>query len=181
VDAAYSASQKCLSAPPGLAPLTLRPGAIKVIQERKHPAPSFYLDLRSYASYWGTPHTYHHTACSNLHFALREALGLIVEEGMEGCFKRHRENSEILCLGLERLGFQLLVPREYRIPALITVRPPEGVNEADLRSHLLNSHGIEVGGGLGEWKGKVLRIGLMGHSSQPGNVDRLLNAISDFR
>jgi len=177
VDAAYSASQKCLSAPSGLAPVSLGPRARHAIQKRTRPVASFYLDLNLYANYWNAPHAYHHTASASLHYALTRALQLAVEEGLPARFARHQANGEMLWSGLADLSLPPLIPVEYRLPVLTTPRLPEGLDEARVRSRLLAEHNIEIAGGFGELKGKVWRIGLMGYSSQPHNITRLLDAI----
>lgn len=176
VDAAYSASQKCLSAPSGLAPVTIGPRARQAIESRGRPA-SFYHDLALLARYWGEPHAYHHTASATLHYALHTALRLAALEGLEERFARHRANGERLWAGLEALGLPPLVPVEIRLPVLTTPRLPAGLDEAALRARLLNEFNIEIAGGFGPLKGQVWRIGLMGYSSQAENVDRLLEAL----
>jgi alanine-glyoxylate transaminase/serine-glyoxylate transaminase/serine-pyruvate transaminase len=177
VDVAYSASQKCLSAPSGLAPITVSPRAREVIEKRSAPVGSFYLDLKGYAGYWGGAHGYHHTASASLHFALHTALRLALEEGLEARFTRHRQNAAALWQGLEDLGLPPLIPPAYRLPMLTTPRLPAGMDEAALRKRLLDEEGIEIAGGLGALKGKVWRIGLMGYSSRLENVTRLLDAV----
>ena len=177
VDLAYSASQKCLGAPSGLAPITVGPRAQEIIEKRTNPVMSFYLDLKLYAGYWNGSHSYHHTAPSSLHLALREALRLVVEEGLEMRFTRHRENAMLLWDGLSTLGMQPFIPTEYRLPVLTTPNLPGGLNEALIRKRLLDEFNIEIAGGFGALKGKVWRIGLMGFSSQRGNVSLLLDAI----
>ena len=177
VDVAYSASQKCLSAPSGLAPITVSARAREAIAKRPVPVASFYLDLKAYADYWGGAHGYHHTASASLHYALHTALRLALEEGLPTRFERHQKNAALLWQGLEDLDLPPLIPPAYRLPMLATPRLPEGIDEAALRKRLLDEQGNEIAGGLGTLKGKVWRIGLMGHSSQPGNVARLLDAI----
>jgi len=177
VDTAYSASQKCLSAPSGLAPVSIGPRARQVIQNRKKPAASFYLDINLYANYWGGTHAYHHTASASLHYALTRALQLVVEEGLEVRFARHRRNGEMLWNGLVDLGLPPLIPLDHRLPVLTTPQLPEILDEARIRSRLLEEQNIEIAGGFGELKGKVWRIGLMGYSSQPQNITRLLDAL----
>lgn len=180
IDLAYSASQKCLGAPSGLAPITINSRAREIIEGRKKPVSSFYLDLKLYAGYWGGAHAYHHTASASLHFALHEALRMVAEEGLEARFARHRANAERLWQGLEELGLPPLIPLEYRLPVLTTPRLPEGIDEAAIRSHLLNDYNIEIAGGFGALKGKVWRIGLMGYSSNRENVTLLLAALSEL-
>ncbi|MEB3172010.1 MAG: alanine--glyoxylate aminotransferase family protein [Synechococcaceae cyanobacterium] len=175
VDLAYSCSQKGLSCPPGLGPFTMGPRAEAKLAARTDKVPNWYLDVSLLNKYWGSDRTYHHTAPVNMNFGLREALRLLAEEGLETAWVRHRTNAEALWSGLERLGLQLHVPEPLRLPTLTTVRIPEGVDGKAFTQHLLNSHGIEVGGGLGALAGQVWRVGLMGYNSTPENVDRLLN------
>ncbi len=177
IDIAYSATQKCLSVPPGLAPLTVGPRAMKVLSARKTKVPNWYLDLTMVGKYWGAERTYHHTAPISMNYALSEGLRLVREEGLEARWARHQANAEALTDGLLRLGLEPLVPLEHRLPMLTTVRIPEGVEEAAVRRALLDRYGIEIAGGLGVFAGKVWRIGLMGHSSQLENVTMLLGAL----
>jgi alanine-glyoxylate transaminase/serine-glyoxylate transaminase/serine-pyruvate transaminase len=181
VDAAYSGSQKCLGCPPGMAPVTLGPRARQAMESRSLPAHGWYLDLGLLERYWGGDHAYHHTISSTLVYALREALRAALEEGLEARWQRHLDNAEMLWDGLEALGLVLHVPHaERRIPSLTTVRVPEGVDEVAVRGRLRDEYGIEIGAGLGPLKGKVWRIGLMGHGSQKANVILLLAALVDL-
>ena len=175
VDLAYSCSQKGLSCPPGLGPFTMGPRAEAKMMGRSGKVPNWYLDVTLLNQYWGSDRVYHHTAPVNMNFGMREALRLLAEEGLEVSWARHRSNAELLWAGLERLGLELHAPEHLRLPTLTTVRIPEGVDGKAFTLHLLNKHGIEVGGGLGALAGKVWRIGLMGYNSQPQNVERLLN------
>ena len=175
VDLAYSCSQKGLSCPPGLGPFTMGPRAEAKMMGRAGKVPNWYLDVTLLNQYWGSDRVYHHTAPVNMNFGMREALRLLTEEGLESSWSRHRSNAERLWSGLERLGLELHAPEHLRLPTLTTVRIPEGVDGKAFTLHLLNKHGIEVGGGLGALAGKVWRIGLMGYNSQSANVDRLLN------
>jgi alanine-glyoxylate transaminase/serine-glyoxylate transaminase/serine-pyruvate transaminase len=177
VDVAYSGTQKCLSCPPGLGPLTVSPQARQVIRERKTKVANWYLDLSMVEKYWGTERTYHHTAPITMNFALREALRLVYEEGLETRFARHRANAELLWAGLEELGLQPCIPLDHRLPSLTTVWVPEGVDEAAIRRRLLGEYNIEIAGGLGAFAGKAWRIGLMGYSSRRENVLLLLAAL----
>lgn len=179
VDFAYSCSQKCLGCPPGLAPVALSPRAWEVIERRKSVVTSFYFDLKLLANYWGPARVYHHTAPISLNYALREGLRLVVEEGLEPRFARHRANAERLWAGLEALGLACHVPLANRLPTLTTVRAPDGVDEADVRRRLLDGYNIEVGAGLGQLKGKAWRVGLMGYSSSPQAVTLLLGALAE--
>ena len=175
VDLAYSCSQKGLSCPPGLGPFTMGPRAEAKLAARQDKVPNWYLDVSLLNQYWGSDRVYHHTAPVNMNFGMREALRLLAEEGLDNAWARHRRNAQALWTGLESLGLEMHVPEELRLPTLTTVRIPEDVDGKAFTSHLLNSHGIEVGGGLGVLAGKIWRIGLMGYNSTPENVDRLLN------
>ena len=175
VDLAYSCSQKGLSCPPGLGPFTMGPRAEAKLAARQDKVPNWYLDVSLLNQYWGSDRVYHHTAPVNMNFGMREALRLLAEEGLDNAWARHRRNAEALWTGLESLGLEMHVPEKLRLPTLTTVRIPEDVDGKAFTSHLLNAHGIEVGGGLGVLAGKIWRIGLMGFNSTPENVDRLLN------
>jgi len=175
VDLAYSCSQKGLSCPPGLGPFTMGPRAEEKLSSRKDKVPNWYLDVSLLNQYWGSDRVYHHTAPVNMNFGMREALRLLAEEGLEQAWARHRRNAEALWSGLESMGLVLHAPESLRLPTLTTVRIPDGVDGKAFSQHLLNQHGIEVGGGLGTLAGKIWRIGLMGYNSTPENVDRLLN------
>jgi alanine-glyoxylate transaminase/serine-glyoxylate transaminase/serine-pyruvate transaminase len=180
VDIAYSGAQKSLSSPPGVAPLTVSERAREVMVERKTQVANFYLDLNSLEKYWGEARAYHHTAPTNLNFALREALRLVVEEGLEPRYARHQSNAEYLWAGLEDMGFKLLVPEAIRLPTLTTpVLPPE-VEDAEVRQRLLEDYNIEIAGGFGPLKGKIWRIGLMGYSSRRENITLLLSALREI-
>ncbi len=178
IDMAYSCTQKGLSCPPGLGPLTIGERARHVLHERKTKVPNWYLDLTMIEHYWGDERTYHHTAPITMNFAIREALRLIQEEGLENRFKRHLENATILWEGLEDMGLKIVEPLQRRIPTLTAVWVPEGIDEAEVRRRLLEEYNIEIAGGLGAFKGKVWRIGLMGYSSRRENITLLLSALS---
>jgi len=180
VDAAYSASQKGLGAPSGLAPITIGARAKEKIENRKSPVGSFYLDLKAYANYWMGAHAYHHTASANLHYALAEGLRVIVEEGLDNTFARLRGNSETLWSGLEELDLPPFIPLEYRLPPLTTAQVPTGVDPHQIRARLLNQYNIEIAAGFGALKDKVWRIGLMGYSSRKENVTLLLGALREL-
>jgi alanine-glyoxylate transaminase/serine-glyoxylate transaminase/serine-pyruvate transaminase len=177
VDVAYSGTQKCISCPPGLSPITFSPAAIKALEQRKHPVVSWYLDLSMVRDYWGGDRKYHHTAPINMVYAIREALRIIAEEGLEARFARHRINHRALAAGLEAMGLSMLVPEKERLPMLNAVRIPEGVNDLKVRKALLNDFAIEIGGGLGQFAGKVWRVGLMGQSCRRKNVFLFLAAL----
>ena len=177
VDVAHSATQKCLSCPPGLAPITVGPRALDVLRNRKTRVANWYLDLSSIEKYWGNDRTYHHTAPVSMNYALREALRLIYEEGIQARVARHRATAEMLWQGLVDMGLQPVVPHEHRPPSLTTVWIPDGVQDVDIRRRLLDEYNITIAGGLGDFKGRVWRIGLMGHSARPENVIVLLGAL----
>ena len=180
VDAAYSASQKGLGAPSGLAPITIGARAKEKIENRKSPAASFYLDLKAYANYWMGAHAYHHTASANLHYALTEGLRVIVDEGLDNTFARIRQNAERLWEGLEDMDMAPFIPLEYRLPPLTTAQVPAGVDPHQTRVRLLNEYNIEIAAGFGALKDKVWRIGLMGYSSRRENVTLLLGALREL-
>ena len=177
VDAVYSGTQKCLSAPPGLAPVSLSPRAMEVATKRKNKVQSWYLDVNLLASYWGQERVYHHTAPITMNYALHEALRLVLVEGLESRWKRHQQNHELLVKALKDLGLSIGSQPGHQLWQLNAVTVPEGVDEAAVRKSLLTDHGIEVGAGLGPMKGKIWRIGLMGETSSPQNVDRCLSAL----
>jgi len=178
IDVCYSATQKCLSCPPGLSPFTLSDRALAAIKARRTPCQSWYLDMALIADYWaeGT-RAYHHTAPISMLYALREALRIVEEEGLPGRFVRHQRSSEALIAGLTELGLPPLPPIGHRLPTLNCVTIPPHIPESELRANLLSTYGIEIGGGLGPLKGKVWRIGLMGESSTEAHVLTLLNAL----
>jgi alanine-glyoxylate transaminase/serine-glyoxylate transaminase/serine-pyruvate transaminase len=180
VDAAYSASQKNLGAPSGLAPITIGPRARDKIESRTSPVASFYLDLKGYANYWMDGHAYHHTASASLHYALTEGLRVLVEEGLEQAFARFRANSERLWQGLEELDAPPFIPLEYRLPPLTTAKVPPAVDPHQVRSRLLNEYNIEIAAGFGSLKDQVWRIGLMGYSSRKENVILFLGALREL-
>ncbi len=169
-DAVYSGTQKCLSAPPGVAPVTMSERAFDAVKARETPCNSWYLDMGLLEAYWDARRAYHHTAPISMIYALHESLALVLEEGLENRWARHERNGRALQAGLEALGLVLHAEEAYRLPVLTTVRIPEGVNDAEVRGALLKRHSIEIGGGLGDLRAKVWRIGLMGESSTPGNV-----------
>lgn len=178
IDAIYSGSQKCLSAPPGLSPVSFSPEAVKVLDQRKTKVQSWFLDLMLVRNYWaGAKRAYHHTAPVSAMFAFREALRLVLEEGLEERFKRHHQNHLLLRDGLEALGFEFLVDPAYRLPMLNAVKLPPGIEDAPTRNRLLDEFNIEVGGGLGDFAGKIWRVGLMGNSSSANHINSLLGAL----
>jgi alanine-glyoxylate transaminase/serine-glyoxylate transaminase/serine-pyruvate transaminase len=181
VDAIYSGTQKCLSCPPGLSPISLSDRAMGVIRARSHGVQSWYLDVNLLANYWGEgARAYHHTAPISMNYALHEALRLVLEEGLENRWARHEANHNLLRTGLAELGLGIASQEGHQLWQLNAVTIPEDVDEAAVRAALLNDHGIEVGPGLGPLAGKVWRIGLMGHSSSKENVDLVLAALKEL-
>lgn len=177
IDAAYSGTQKCLSCPPGLSPVSLSPSAMKTLENRRSPVTSWYLDMGMVKNYWGAERKYHHTAPINMIYGLREALRLITEEGLEARFARHQLHHRALVAGIEAMGLSMLVPEGERLPMLNTIRIPKGADDLKVRKALLNEYGIEIGGGLGNLTGKVWRVGLMGYSARKENVFLFLSAL----
>lgn len=179
VDAAYSCSQKCLGALPGLSPVSLSAAAVAAIGARKQPVQSFYLDVSLLERYWSAERLYHHTAAITLTYALREALRIVSEEGLEARWARHRRISDAFRAGVQALGLELLVQEDH-LPQLTTVRIPEGIDDAAVRKALLTDWNIEIGGGLGPYRGKVWRVGLMGASCTAANALTLLGALGQL-
>jgi len=177
IDACYSGTQKCLSCPPGLSPVTFSAAAMAAMDKRTTKVQSWYLDLGMIRRYWGTERLYHHTAPVNMNYALHEALNIVLEEGLEARWQRHRRVHEQLKAGLRELGIGYLSDPDHTLPMLNAVSAPAGVDEAEIRRELLTDYDIEIGGGLGDFKGKAWRIGLMGETARPEKVDRLLGAL----
>ena len=182
IDLCYSASQKCLGAPPGLAPVGISAQAMEVIRARKQKPHTWYLDLSLLERYWSqgaqtSNRVYHHTAPVSMIYGLREALRLVLEEGLEARQARHLHNARALRAGLQAIGLHLLVEDNYWTPQLTTVGIPSGVDDAQVRRRLLREYNIEIGGGLGEFRGEAWRIGLMGESSTSLNVMGVLSAL----
>jgi alanine-glyoxylate transaminase/serine-glyoxylate transaminase/serine-pyruvate transaminase len=180
VDAVYSGTQKCLSCPPGLAPVSFSDRAVEKIVKRREKVRSWYLDVSLIANYWGGDRVYHHTAPINMTYALHEALRLVLEEGLEACFARHRRNHEALQAGLAAIGIDYATQPGHALPQLNAVRIPAGVDDVSVRTALLERFGIEIGAGLGAFKGKVWRIGLMGFASRKSNVLLVLAALEQL-
>lgn len=178
IDACYSGTQKCLSCPPGLSPVTFSPRALARMDARKTKVQSWYLDMTMIRNYWGADRVYHHTAPINMTYALREALAIVLEEGLEPRIARHRRNHLALRAGLEAIGLNFIP--EHSLTTLNAIHAPEGVDEAAVRRRLLHEYGIEIGAGLGPFKGKALRIGLMGSSSSERNVMLVLAALENI-
>ena len=177
IDAAYSGTQKCLSCPPGLAPVTFGPRALEVMDRRTHKVCSWYLDIGLLRNYWGSNRAYHHTAPINMNYALHEALRLVLDEGLEQRYARHALHHRALRAGLAAMGIQYSGNPQYCLPMLNSVLIPEGADDAQVRSQLLQEFGIEIGGGLGPMKGRVWRIGLMGETARSSNVLLFLSAL----
>jgi alanine-glyoxylate transaminase/serine-glyoxylate transaminase/serine-pyruvate transaminase len=177
VDAAYSGTQKCLSCPPGLAPVSFSDRAADAIKSRRTKVQSWYLDMSMVERYWGDERFYHHTAPISMNYALREALRLVCEEGLEKRWARHLRNHRALKAGLAALGIEYAAQQGHQLPQLNAIKIPAGVEDLPVRKKLLVDFGIEIGGGLGEFKGKAWRVGLMGHASRPGNVLVFLAAL----
>jgi len=181
IDIAYSGTQKCLSCPPGLAPLTIGERALAAIRSRRTPCQSWYLDVSLIADYWvSSKRAYHHTAPISMIYALQEALRLVDEEGLDARYARHRTNSHALMAGLDALGFEPTAQEGARLTTLHCVAPPPGIDEAWGRKTLLQEYGIEIGAGLGPLQGKAWRVGLMGESSTRANVEALLGAVEQM-
>ncbi len=177
IDASYSCSQKGLGAPPGLSPVTFSERAMEKIRSRKERPRSWYLDVQLIEKYWNSERVYHHTAPVLMNYALREALAIAVEEGLERRWERHRRNSEAFVAGIEAMGLEMLGEPQYRLWTLNAVRIPAGIDDARVRGRLLNEYNIEIGGGFGALKGKIWRIGFMGSGSTMNNVLLLLAAL----
>ena len=177
IDVCYSATQKCLGAPPGLAPISLSPAAMDVVAKRPSKVQSFYFNLKDLEAYWNQTRAYHHTSPINMTYALREALRMVMEEGQENRINRHARVAAALRAGAEALGLSLLAEEGHRLNPLTTLSIPEGIEDAKVRRALLNDYDIEIGGGLGEFAGKAWRVGLMGESARERNVFALLSAL----
>ncbi len=178
IDACYSGTQKCLSCPPGLSPVTFSPRAWEKIESRSSKVQSWYLDMTMIGRYWSNERTYHHTAPINMSYGLYEALRIVLEEGLDARIERHRHHHEMLKAGLEAMGLTYIPERS--LTTLNAVRVPEGVDDARVRSRLLAEYGIEIGAGLGPFKGQAWRVGLMGHSSSRRNIALFLAALENL-
>lgn len=180
IDVCYSGSQKCLSVPPGLGPITMGPKAAQALSNRKTPVGNWYFDLSGVQQYWGKERTYHHTAPVSANFALYEGLRIVAEEGLEARWDRHRRCTEMLWEGLAGLDLTMLIPEPDRMTTVTTVAVPDGVDDLEVRRRLSADYGIAIAGGLGAFKGKAWRIGLMGHCAREQNVRTLLAALEDI-
>ena len=181
-DYAYSATQKCLGCPPGLSPIAVSDNGLEAIRQRKQPPSSWYLDLELLGNYWGwgAQRAYHHTAPVSMILALRQGLRQVLTEGLTERFERHARNARALSSGLDALGLKCIVPPEHRLAQITVVSIPDGIDDTQVRNRLLRGYGIEIGGGLGEFAGKVWRIGLMGESSKYEYVLALLSALESI-
>jgi alanine-glyoxylate transaminase / serine-glyoxylate transaminase / serine-pyruvate transaminase len=177
IDICYSGTQKCLSCPPGLAPITFSPRAVEKIKGRSKKVQSWYLDMNMVGKYWGSERTYHHTAPISMNYALLEALRIIDEEGLQARHERHRRNHLALVRGVEAMGLRMPVEEPYRLWSLNAVGIPPGIDDGKIRKRLLEEYNLEIGGGLGELKGKIWRVGLMGYGSSEPNVLYFLTAL----
>ena len=177
IDACYTCTQKGISAPPGLAPVTFSERAMQAVRSRKSKSRSWYFDLAMIERYWGAERLYHHTAPITMNYALYEALRIVVEEGLEQRFARHQTNATALRAGLDAIGLKPIAQEGHRLPQLAVVAIPDGIDDAKVRADLLRDFNIEIAGGLGPFKGKVWRIGLLGESSKRENVMMVLNAL----
>ena len=180
LDVCYSGSQKCLSCPPGLGPVTFGQRAVDKMNSRAQQVANWYLDMTMVQKYWGAERSYHHTAPISSNYALYEGLRLVAQEGLQARWERHRRNAQRLWDGLEQLGLQPHVPLTNRLASLTTVKIPKGVDAGMVQAKLREDYKIEIAGGLGELKGQVWRVGLMGYSSQPENVSLLLAALGEI-
>lgn len=180
IDICYSGTQKCLSVPPGLSPITVSRKAVDVMHSRKKKVQSWYLDLTMIERYWGEERFYHHTAPITMLYGLWEGLRIIFEEGLQPRFERHKVLGDRLKMELERLGFGLFAQEGYRLPNLNSVTLPAGVEDVPVRKKLLNDYNIEVGGGLGLAKGKIWRVGLMGETCKIQNIEYLVAALKEI-
>lgn len=181
IDAVYSGSQKCISAPPGLSPVSFSPRALEVMDSRKTKVQSWYLDMSMIRNYWaGAKRAYHHTGPISMIYAFHEAIRILLEEGLENRFDRHKRNHLILTHELEKMGFEFVVDPQFRLPMLNAVRIPPGFDDTTVRGRLLDEYNIEVGAGLGDFAGKVWRIGLMGESCTVNHINMLISALKQI-
>lgn len=181
IDAVYSGTQKCISAPPGLSPVSFSNRALEVMDKRKTKVQSWYLDLSMIRRYWsGAKRAYHHTGPISMVYAIHEALRIVHEEGLKARFERHRVNHLKLKEGLESMGLEFVVAEGFRLPMLNVIKIPDGVDDAIVRGRLLNEYNIEIGAGLGDFAGKVWRIGLMGESCTINHINMVLSALKQI-
>src|SRR5262249_43647128 len=178
IDICFSGSQKCLSAPPGLAPVTVSERAMQLIEGRRTPVQSWYLDLTLHARLWGPDHAYHHTSPVLNLYALHEALALLLEEGLEARYARHCLHAAALSAGIDAMGLEQFAQRGHRVPSVVTVVAPGRVSALSVRRRLLDELNVEISAGLGDHQDRMWRIGVMGHSAQRANVMLVLEGLS---
>jgi alanine-glyoxylate transaminase/serine-glyoxylate transaminase/serine-pyruvate transaminase len=180
IDACYSGTQKCLGCPPGLSPITFSERAVEVVRRRKTKVQSWYLDLSMIEKYWGNERVYHHTAPISMNYALHEALRLVLEEGLEASWKRHRATHETFIREMRKLEIEPAVAESIRAPMINAIKIPEGADDAKVRTRLYDEFDIEIGAGLGPLKGKIWRVGLMGHGARAENVEIIAKALKQL-
>lgn len=180
IDACYSGTQKCLGCPPGLSPVTMSERAIDVIRNRKTKVQSWYLDLSMIEKYWGSERVYHHTAPISMNYALHEALRIVLEEGLEKSWQRHRRVHDVFVKEMRKLEIEPAVTESIRAPMINAIKIPEGADDAKVRTKLYDDFNIEIGAGLGPLKGKIWRVGLMGHGAREENVETLSKALKQL-
>jgi len=180
IDACYSGTQKCLGCPPGLSPVTFNERAVEVIRNRKTKVQSWYLDLSMIEKYWGSERVYHHTAPISMNYALHEALRIVLEEGLEKSWQRHKQTHEVFIREMRKLEIEPAVAEAIRAPMINAIKIPEGADDAKVRTRLYDDFNIEIGAGLGPLKGKIWRVGLMGYGSRVENVEILSQALKQL-
>jgi alanine-glyoxylate transaminase / serine-glyoxylate transaminase / serine-pyruvate transaminase len=180
IDVCYSGTQKCLGCPPGLSPVTFNERAVEVVRKRKTKVQSWYLDLSMIEKYWGSERVYHHTAPISMNYALHEALRIVLEEGLQQAWQRHRQTHDLFIREMRKLEIEPAVAETIRAPMINAVKIPEGVDDAKVRTRLYDEFDIEIGAGLGPLKGKIWRVGLMGHGARAENVELLSKALKQL-
>jgi alanine-glyoxylate transaminase/serine-glyoxylate transaminase/serine-pyruvate transaminase len=180
IDACYSGTQKCLGCPPGLSPVTFNDRAVEAIRKRKTKVQSWYLDLSMIEKYWSSERVYHHTAPISMNYALHEALRMVLEEGLDSAWRRHRQVHETFIREMRKLELEPAVAEGIRAPMINAIKVPEGVDDAAVRQRLYDKFNIEIGAGLGPLKGKIWRVGLMGHGARVENVELLAKALKQL-
>jgi alanine-glyoxylate transaminase/serine-glyoxylate transaminase/serine-pyruvate transaminase len=180
IDACYSGTQKCLGCPPGLSPVTFNERAIDAVRKRKTKVQSWYLDLSMIEKYWSSERLYHHTAPISMNYALHEALRMVLEEGLESAWQRHRRVHETFLREMRKLELEPAVAEGVRAPMINAIKIPDGVDDAKVRQRLYDDFNIEIGAGLGPLKGKIWRVGLMGHGARVENVELLAKALKQL-
>jgi alanine-glyoxylate transaminase/serine-glyoxylate transaminase/serine-pyruvate transaminase len=180
IDACYSGTQKCLGCPPGLSPVTFSERAVEAVRQRKTKVQSWYLDLSMIEKYWGSERVYHHTAPISMNYALHESLRIVLEEGLQAAWQRHRTTHETLVREMRKLEIEPAVAESIRAPMINAIKIPEGADDAKVRTRLYDDFNIGIGAGLGPLKGKIWRVGLMGHGSRPENVELLSKALKQL-